>query len=396
MSRSTPRKPQTNPLSDAVQLGGLSVDQFLAHHWQRKPLLVRQALPAIKPPLSAEALIGLASDDAVQSRRVSAFNGRWQLAHGPFEPGELPPLSRKRWTLLVQGVNLHNDAAHALMSRFRFIPDARLDDLMISLASDQGGVGPHLDSYDVFLVQIWGQRLWKIAPPGNDAFRPDLPLKILERFEPAEQWLLQPGDMLYLPPGWAHDGIAQGACMTASIGFRAPSRIEFLREFLAQSADDPGGPDPRFSDPGRARARRPAGLPDDLAAQLTGWAQEWRPSRTQIADFIGRYLTEPAATVFFDEGPRQSPQRFSAEARKHGLCLDRKTRMLHRGGRLFINGESLDALRGSRAKWLITLADKRALDAVETSYALGDTLVAQVLHEWLGAGWLRLAKSRSS
>ena len=246
-----------SPRADGAPLGGLSVDEFLRDHWQRKPLLVRAALPDLQPPCDAAALIELAGQDDVQSRLVTAFRGRWQLDHGPFEAGGVPPLSHRRWTLLVQGVNLHLDAAEALLSRFRFIPDARLDDLMISLASDQGGVGPHVDSYDVFLVQLWGRRRWRIAPPGNDQLRTGLPLKILERFNPTDDWVLEPGDMLYLPPGWAHDGTALGPCMTGSIGFRAPSRHEFLREFLTDAAESIQGRDPRFADPGRCSSTRP-------------------------------------------------------------------------------------------------------------------------------------------
>ena len=163
-SRTAPRKGSQAAQADARLLGGLSVDEFLRVHWQRRPLLVRAALPDIKPPCDARALIELAQDDSVQSRLVTSFGGRWQLAHGPFDPDELPSLERSRWTLLVQGVNLHDDRTNELMSKFRFIPDARLDDLMISLASNQGGVGPHLDSYDVFLIQLWGKRRWRIAP----------------------------------------------------------------------------------------------------------------------------------------------------------------------------------------------------------------------------------------
>jgi 50S ribosomal protein L16 3-hydroxylase len=391
MLRSGSRTRGRSPVPDTL-LGGLSVDDFLKKHWQRRPLLVRQALPAIKPPLSPQQLMRLAADDCVQSRLVSAFASRWQLTHGPFETGDLPALTRKRWTLLVQGVNLHDDAAHDLMSHFRFIPDARLDDLMISLASDQGGVGPHLDSYDVFLVQVWGSRRWRIAPPGQDAFQPGLPLKILQRFEPTEEWVLEPGDMLYVPPGWAHDGVAQGPCMTASVGFRAPSRLEFLREFLAQAADNPGGTDPRFQDWGRPATRHAAALPDDLDSQLRKWASTWRPTKQAIDDFIGRFLTEPAAQVFFEPSLGRVGSDFIGLAARNGLSLDRRTRMMYRGRSIFINGEALAMPSPSKVSWLQKLADERYLSAADVARALRDPAVAEALEDWAEAGWLSSAK----
>lgn len=372
-------------------LGATSVDEFLRHTWQQRPLLVRQALPAIAPPLSPEALLALASDDSVQARLVSAFGGRWRLTHGPFDPTDLPALSRKRWTILVQGVNLHNDAAHALMSRFRFIPDARLDDLMISLASDQGGVGPHLDSYDVFLIQLWGRRRWQIAPPGRDALRPGLPLKILADFKPTESWVLEPGDMLYLPPGWAHDGVADGACMTASVGFRAPSRLEFLREFLADAADHPGGADPRFSDPRRRHSRRAAAVPADLHGALHHWASAWRPSPQAIDSFIGRFLTEPAAQVFFESVDYAGFAAFKRSAQRSGLRLDRRTRMAYRSRRVFINGEVNAMPPGAAARLLHHLADTRALTAPQSAQLLQDRAIGAQVFDWAQAGWLHPA-----
>lgn len=375
--------------ADSAPLGGLSVDEFLRVYWQRKPLLVRAALPDIKPPCDVAELIELAEHDEVQSRLVSAYGGRWQLHHGPFDADQVPPLSRRRWTLLVQGVNLHRDAAHHLLSRFRFIPDARLDDLMVSLASDQGGVGPHLDSYDVFLVQLWGRRRWRIAPPGNDQLRPGLPLKILETFSPTDTWVLEPGDMLYLPPGWAHDGIAEGPCMTGSIGFRAPSRQEFLREFLADAAELNEGPDPRFADPGRLPSRRPAVIPEALHETLFDWAQSWRPSRAAIDDFIGRFLTELPASVFFDPPARPASSRFLAAAGRNGLRLDRRTRLLYRGTRFYINGETVPTSRNRKANALLArLADQRQLNADEAQRALADSELSQRLFEWAEAGWV--------
>jgi 50S ribosomal protein L16 3-hydroxylase len=237
-------------------LGDLSVDQFMRRHWQRAPLLVRRAIPAFAPPIDRAGLVALARRDDVESRLVTAFDGRWSMRRGPFE--RLPPRRRPGWTLLVQGVDAQVDAAHALLRRFAFVPEARLDDLMVSVASDGGGVGPHVDSYDVFLLQSHGRRRWRIAPPGDATLVDGLPVKLLAHFRPTQEWVLEPGDLLYLPPGWGHDGVAEGECITCSIGFRAPSRHEFLAAFLADAADAPGGAAPRFGDRGRPRTAHPA------------------------------------------------------------------------------------------------------------------------------------------
>src|SRR5206468_11058205 len=141
---------------------------------------------------------------------VAQQRGRWQMKGGPFARRALPPVSQAHWTLLVQGVDLHDDRAHELLQRFAFVPQARLDDLMVSWASDGGGVGPHFDSYDVFLLQTHGQRRWRIGRAHDAKLDPNAPLKILRRFVPEQEFVLDAGDMLYLPPQWAHDGVAVG------------------------------------------------------------------------------------------------------------------------------------------------------------------------------------------
>ncbi|POM21810.1 50S ribosomal protein L16 3-hydroxylase [Burkholderia cepacia] len=173
-------------------LGGLTPTQFMRGYWQKKPLLIRQAIPGVASPVSRDALFELATDYDAESRLITHFRNKWQLAHGPFEPGSLPAVTRKAWTLLVQGLDLHVDAARALLDRFRFIPDARLDDLMISYATDGGGVGPHFDSYDVFLLQVEGRRRWRVGAQKDLSLQPDVPLKILENFEPSDDGCWNP------------------------------------------------------------------------------------------------------------------------------------------------------------------------------------------------------------
>lgn len=370
-------------------LGGMSVDEFMRHHWQRKPLLIRNAIPGFQPLLSRDALIELAGQDDVESRLVSLRGRRWSLQHGPFERDQLPARTRRAWSLLVQGVDTQLDAAHDLLARFRFVADVRLDDLMISYASDGGGVGPHLDSYDVFLLQAHGRRRWRIAAPRPAELLPDAPLRILSNFEPESEWVLEPGDMLYLPPQWAHEGTALGECMTCSIGFRAPSRHELLRGFLADAADALDGADPRYGDDGQAPTRKPGQIPAAMAQTLAGWLADWRPSRARIDDYLGRFLTEPKPSVWFEPPARPlAPGPWWKKAQRLGLRADRRTRLAYRGRHVFINGESVDA--GPAALVLLRrLADTRQLPAAGLQSAECDEPTADTLYDWFCAGWIQ-------
>ena len=382
-----------NRTTDAP-LGGLSVDDFMARHWQRRPLLIRAAMPPDCAPIGVEPLLALAARDEVESRLITQARGRWTLAHGPFEPDDLPARSRPRWTLLVQGVDLHDDAAAALLRRFAFVPHARVDDLMISYASDGGGVGPHIDSYDVFLLQTHGARRWRIGHQPDRTFVPGVPLKILQRFEPTDEWVLGPGDMLYLPPGWAHEGVAQGECTTCSIGFRAPSQGELLRAFLAEAADGIGEDGPRFGDAGRRAARRPGRLPEELRAFAREAIGRWRPSAREIDAFLGRFLTEPKASVFFEPPTRALARRaFEARAGARGVILDRRTRMLADGAAVFINGEREAAAARARAV-LARLADARGLEAALVQGLLAEPGAGEQLYAWYRAGWLHAGAAR--
>ena len=207
-------------------LGGLTPEQFMKRHWQKKPLLIRQALPNMKPLIERAKLLEMVESEEVESRLIVRKGAHWTLKKGPMGRKSLPSFKTPDWTVLVQGVDLHNDAIHALLQQFRFVPDARLDDLMISYATDGGGVGPHFDSYDVFLLQAHGQRKWRIGRQKKFELQEGVPLKILKEFKPEAEFVLNPGDMLYLPPGYAHDGVAVGECMTYSVGFRAPRSAE--------------------------------------------------------------------------------------------------------------------------------------------------------------------------
>ncbi len=362
----------------AQMLGGMSPARFMQRYWQKKPLLIRNAFPGFQPLLTRPELFALAAQESVESRLIVHKPAGWQLRHGPFARTAFPPLKQKRWTLLVQGVDLHLDAAHDLLGRFRFVPDARLDDLMISWASDGGGVGPHFDSYDVFLLQASGQRLWRIGRQKDLSLEPDVPLKILSNFEPEQEHLLNPGDMLYLPPRWAHDGIAVGDdCMTYSAGFRVPQRGGLAGELLQRMADE-FEDSTLYRDPGQEATDHPAAMPASLEAFAADALQRMLAERTSLACALGEVMTEPKPRVWFEEpvGPWQPGT---------ALRLDRRTRMMYDARHLFINGESFRAA-GADARLMRVLADQRRLGAAQVRRASADAQA--LLKDWFEAGWL--------
>ncbi|HEX6690828.1 MAG TPA: cupin domain-containing protein [Burkholderiales bacterium] len=342
-------------------LGGLSARTFLRRHWQKRPLLVRGALPGAGAMLDKRALLALAVRDDAESRIVKRRGARWETAHGPFS-GEIT--LRRNSTLLVSGVNLHLAAADALLRRFAFVPQARLDDLMVSYAETGGGVGPHVDSYDVFLLQGPGRRRWRVWLSNN---------KIKE-------YVLAAGDMLYLPPGVKHDGVALEPCFTYSIGFRTPRGAELGAAFL-DWLHERGLPDSRYRDPGLRPARRAARIPRELLAHSKRSLDRITWSKRDVERFVGQYLTTPKPHVVFRPGRGRLPL---SRAR---VVLDPKTQLLYSGKLFFINGEAL-SLDKRNATPLKTLADKRS--------APGTALRGLATHilEWHRAGYLHLEKTR--
>ena len=371
-----------DPNRPLALLGGLTPAEFMRRHWQKRPLLIRGALAGPFPFLSRARLFALARSADVESRLVSrAGRGGWTLTHGPFPRGALPPRAKPRWTLLVQGVDLHDASARDLLDEFRFVPDARLDDVMVSFASAGGGVGPHVDSYDVFLLQAHGRRRWRLARRFDAALRRDVPLKMLRRFGAEQEHLLDAGDMLYLPPGWAHDGAAEGGdCMTYSIGFRAPRRTDLGIDLVERLLDGAAGGDgPLYADPRQVATRTPARIPAPLVAFALGAARQLVASERDLKRALGEALTRRKPNVGFDARPRRW--------RIAGVSLDLRTAMLYDDEHLFVNGESRRVARKDAAP-LRRLADWRRLDA--RAVAAAGSGAKQLLREWLRAGWLRL------
>jgi 50S ribosomal protein L16 3-hydroxylase len=367
-------------------LAGLAPRVFLWRHWQKRPLLARAALPAAAGLLTRDILFRLAARDDLQARLVTHFGGRWEVAHGPFTRRELSRLPGRDWTLLVQGVYHILPQADALLREFSFIPFARVDDVMVSYAPPGGGVGPHFDSYDVFLLQLSGTRRWRVSAQKDLALVEGAPLKLLRRFHAEREWRLGPGDMLYLPPRCAHDGIALEPCLTASIGFRAPDARELGARFLEFLADHLAL-DGAYRDPGLRATRHPAHIGGEFLRQArrTLGRIDWNAGT--VLEFLGCYLTEPKPHVFFE--PPAHPAGMDAFARQvagRGARLHLKTSMLYAGRALFINGEVCTATPHLRR-----LADQRRLEA----RAALDPASLRWLYQWYRAGYIEIGSEHA-
>jgi 50S ribosomal protein L16 3-hydroxylase len=370
-------------------LGGLSASTFLRRHWQKQPLFVRGAIPGFNGVLDFGDMIELACRDDCESRLVIRNADRWTVEHGPFVRNRLSRLPARNWTLMVQGLDLVLPAARQLLSRFDFIPYSRLDDLMVSYAPAGGGVGAHYDSYDVFLLQGPGQRQWRVGRPRDPALVENAPLKILRRFLPDGQCLLSAGDMLYLPPEFAHDGVAVDACYTYSIGFRAPSQRELMSQFLIflEERLDAGG---RYSDPDLSAQTHPAQLGAGMIEKVERILGEISWTRHDVAEFLGSYLTEPKPHVLFAP-PRKplSQIAFSTAARRSGVELALASLMLYGRAKLFINGEQCKMDKATAAT-LRRFADARGLPGRQIPLR---GLVTDMLYRWYRAGYIYLSKS---
>lgn len=369
-------------------LGGLSPEQFMKRHWQKKPLLIRQAVPNMKPLIERAELLSMLENEEVESRHIVRKGAKWTLKKGPMARKSLPSFKTPDWTVLIQGVDLHHDAVHALLQQFRFVPDARLDDLMISFATDGGGVGPHFDSYDVFLLQAQGQRKWRIGRQKKFELQEGVPLKILKDFKPEAEFVLNPGDMLYLPPGYAHDGVAIGECMTYSVGFRVPRSAELASDLLMglseELAEDSGSAnDLLYQDPNQSPAIQDASIPLGMQ-QFAAKAVAKALKDPQLLNcLLGESLTAPKANVWFDTPDQDDLPNF---VWPKDIQLDRRTKMLFDAKHIFINGESFKAA-GQDAKLLRKLANDKFLPSAHAAQLSENA--AELMQAWWEEGWWR-------
>jgi 50S ribosomal protein L16 3-hydroxylase len=371
-------------MQDALTLlSGLTPEQFMAEYWQKKPLLIRGAIPEFENLLSPDELAGLACETELPTRLIqfdpeNCQHGKgWQVTQGPFDEGDFSALPAQHWTLLVQGLNHLVPEAQDLLAQFNFIPNARLDDVMVSYAPTGGGVGPHIDSYDVFLLQGAGKRRWSISQRTDLRLIPDAPLRILSHFVSEQEWVLGPGDMLYLPPNVAHWGVAEDDdCMTYSIGFRAPAARELAIEFLETCRQD-GLPDALYQDPDLRPTADAAAVDESMVNRVSDMLQRlsWQPA--ELGPFLARYFTEPKSYVVFTPNRKLSSEKFAQQLLKTGVELDLQTQMLHWRGQYFINGERVEVAADGECL-LNVLANQRQLSA-----KLCHTESAQPLIPWL-------------
>jgi 50S ribosomal protein L16 3-hydroxylase len=275
-------------------LGGLSREEFLKQYWQKKPLLIRQAFPGYQTPISAEEFAGLACEEGVESRLILEKGGDvpWQVRHGPFIESDFTSLPETHWTLLVQSVDHHIPLLARLLDEFNFIPNWRIDDLMVSFAQPQGSVGAHLDNYDVFLLQVQGRRHWYINEDDytDEDYMVGPEIRILEKFDARQDWVLEPGDMLYLPPGVAHHGVALDDCLTFSIGFRAPTQKELLTAFSDEV--DESAKDIFYSDPDLSLQPSPGEIKAEHIEAIRELMFSPKIEKEEFNSWFGSFITE--------------------------------------------------------------------------------------------------------
>ncbi|BBB29994.1 cupin domain-containing protein [Neptunomonas japonica] len=371
-------------------LGDMSVDTFLRDYWQKKPLLIRNAFPEFEPPVSADELAGLACEEEVESRLViqNATGEQWELENGPFSGERFANLQDSHWTLLVQAVDHWAPEANALLEQFRFIPSWRIDDLMVSYATKGGGVGPHYDNYDVFLIQASGQRRWEVGGIyGEDSpRRDDTPVMILPEWDAEQTYLLNPGDMLYIPPRIGHNGTAESDdCMTYSVGFRAPSHADILRQFTDFVGEQLKS-ETRYSDPELTLQKSPGLIRQSDMEKVRSIMTDYLNEPELLENWFGQYMTEQK---YADQaGTPEENENYSVEE---------LTEYLHDGGLiyraegsrfayrertdgsvvLFVNGEACDISQES-ASFARNLCDLPAISAEHANNAEAQEVLTEL------------------
>lgn len=343
-------------------LGGMAPETFFRDFWQKRPLIVRRALAdVIGTPVPRDVLFELASRDEVESRLVEWRQEKWYLTHGPFPLSRFKRLPKKNWTLLIQNANHYLQNIDDILWKFNFIPAARLDDLMISVSPPGGTVGPHVDSYDVFLLQVGGAKQWQISAQQDLSCLTDAPLKILRHFTPEQTLVLEHGDMLYLPPQYAHYGVALEAGMTYSVGFRAPSAQELSFQFLNYLQDHLTVLG-RYEDPDLCFQEDPARISNAMIDKVATLLEQVRWDKYALVDFLGRYLTEPKPHVFFTPPAKPFDScNFTTRAKKQGIVLESRTQILYFDNVFYCNGDILETNLVDLPSWQ-HLANRRRIE----------------------------------
>jgi 50S ribosomal protein L16 3-hydroxylase len=327
-----------------ASLNNFNTEQFLQHHWQKTPLLIRQGLANTEHLISPDELAGLACEEEIESRLVSYQQQQWQLRHGPFSDTDFSQLPKSHWTLLVQAVDHVSPAIAELMDSFRFIPNWQLDDIMVSYASEGGSVGPHFDNYDVFLVQASGQREWQLGPQCDESSalldHPDLLL--LDNFECQQSFVLNPGDILYIPPRYSHWGIAKdNDCITCSVGFRAPKVADIIGEYAEHLALGALSQQ-RFQDHSPQLQDNPGEISRHVIEQLRDLLVKAVDDRQALESWFGQYMTQAKYEHETDE-LIENEQSFSEKLRAgYPVLRDPSSRFAYIPGQdhtqLFCNG----------------------------------------------------------
>lgn len=331
-----------------THLGDLSIETFLRDYWQKKPVLIRQAIPNFTSPLSADELAGLALEEDVVSRLITEtpsqdpFKSEWDVSHGPLPDSIFESLSESHWSLLIQHADQLSPEVNQLLQKFRFLPNWRLDDIMISYAPDQGGVGPHFDYYDVFLLQAGGKRRWRLGQncTSQSPLLPDSPMKVLTSFQTQEDWVLEPGDMLYVPPNLAHWGTAVGESITYSVGFRAPSHqdilLEATQELASQTVEDN-----RYHDQFVVTQNNPGEITKEAIEQLKHIISTYTQDDRKLAGWLGKTMTTPNPGLIEEDARTLEPE----DIENHEFTLTPFARSSFYLGdneldaELFVNGE---------------------------------------------------------
>jgi 50S ribosomal protein L16 3-hydroxylase len=353
-------------LTDTVQLVNFDTGAFLRDYWQKKPLLIKNPWPEWRNPLDPDELAGLACEEDVESRLILQAEGEWRFENGPLPEERFSKLGKAPWTLLVQAVDIHVPEVAALIRPFRFIPNWRIDDVMVSYATDGGGVGPHFDQYDVFLIQGLGRRRWQIGAlcDADTALLPNDDLRLLSHFEATEEWVLESGDILYIPPRIAHNGVAVGDdCMTYSIGFRAPSRGELIGDWcddLLSGLTD----DDRYTDPNLQLQTNPGEISASALAGLHTMITEKLGDAHAFARWFGTYNSTPK----YPDADWTPEEPMTAETLRQTLA---------QGASLYRNPASRFAFIRSEAEAVTLFVDGECFECTEETLILAKALCAQ-------------------